>query len=325
MNNRPAIVVLTPLKNDAWILGRFLEVTSRFADHIIIADQGSTDGGLELCAQYQNVTVIDNSDSGYDEASRQQLLISTARKMVPMPRLLVALDADEILAADAMGSEGWQAMLAARPGTSIFFEKPNLYLSTAKAERRPLDFPGAFMDDGLTAHEPLRIHSPRLPAGSAALTVESVKFLHYALVRPEAQKAKMRMYAALENVMGTKSLYTRRRYYWSHKVLQALGPVEPSPVEWFEAWQASGIDMHTIDDAQPYWQDLAVLGLLREHGSHRFWLDDLWEIDWQALEPLITPPPRLLTTVVNAAQNLLERIAHRRQDFSTPGGASGPA
>lgn len=313
MRQLPAIVVLTPLKNDAWILGRFLEVTSLFADRIIIADQGSTDGGLELCARYENVTVIDNSDSDYDEASRQRLLIDAARKLVPMPRLLIALDADEILAADAMGSDGWQAMLSAPPGTSIFFEKPNLYLTAARAERRPRDFPGAFMDDDMTPHEPLRIHSPRLPSGTTSLAIGSVKFLHYALVRPEAQKAKMRMYAALENVMGTKSLYTRRRYYWSHKVLRAMGPIEPAPPAWFEGWERRGIDMHMIADAQPYWQDLAVLGLLRKHGSRRFWLDDLWEKDWRALDPRVNPPPRLLTAIINAGQNLFEWMAKRRQ------------
>lgn len=309
----PRIVVLTPLKNDAWILPLFLKVTSVFADRIIIADQGSTDGGPQLCERFPKVTVIDNSDSDYDEASRQRLLIAAARKMVPMPRLLVALDADEILAADAMGSSGWQKMLSAAPGTSIFFEKPNLYLSTAQAERRPLDFPGAFMDDDITPHKPRRIHSPRLPTGATSLVIASVKFLHYALVRPEAQKAKMRMYAALENVMGTKSIYTRRRYYWSHKVFQTIGPVEHSPAEWFHGWHQRGIDMHTIEDVQPYWQDMATLDLMRKHGCRRFWLDDVWEKDWRALDANLHPPPRLLTTIIGAAQTFMEWVAERRR------------
>jgi hypothetical protein len=304
------IVVLTPLKNDAWILRRFLEVTSIFADRIIIADQGSTDGSLAICAEFPKVTVIDNSVSEYDEASRQRLLIRAAREMVPMPRLMLALDCDEIAAADAMGTPGWQAMLSARPGTVLLFEKPNLYLTTANCERRPLDFPGGFVDDDLSPHRPQRIHSPRLPMpeNSPQLILGDVKFLHYALVRPEAQKAKMRMYAALENVMGTKSLYTRRRYYWSRKVLRAMGPVEPSPRAWFEGWERRGIDMTTIEDVQPYWQDLATLELLRAHGARRFWLDDIWEKDWRVLDPEITPPPRLLTWAVNNAQLVFERL-----------------
>ena len=40
--NRPTLVVLTPVRNEAWILRAFLEATSLWADHIIIADQMST-------------------------------------------------------------------------------------------------------------------------------------------------------------------------------------------------------------------------------------------------------------------------------------------
>ena len=186
-----AVVVLTPLKNDAWILRRFLEVASVFADRIIIADEGSTDGGREICAEFEKVTVIDNASSGYDEAARQQLLIRTARELVPMPRTLIALHADEILAANAMSTRGWQAMRDARPGTVLFFEKPNLYLSPFTCERRALDFPGGFVDDGVAEHQGPPVRSPRLPmpTGAPQLTLGDVKFLHYALVRPEAQKA----------------------------------------------------------------------------------------------------------------------------------------
>jgi hypothetical protein len=323
----PSIVVLTPLKNDAWILRRFLEVTSIFANRIIIADQGSNDGGLEICSEFENVTVIDNSAAQYDEAARQQLLIHTARQMVPLPRLLLALDADEILAADAMTTPGWQAMLEAKPGTVLLFEKPNLYLSPANCERRPLDFPGGFMDDGVTPHHPLRIHSPRLPMpqGAPQLTIGDVKFLHYALVRPEAQKAKMRMYAALENVMGTKSLYTRRRYYWSKRVLRAMGPIEPTPREWFAAWEQRGIDMTSIEDVQPYWQDIATLEMLLKYGSRRFWFDDIWEKDWNELivelgrSGRVEPPTRLLRGLTDLAQRVFEwaRESRTKQERSS--------
>jgi hypothetical protein len=321
MSERPAIVVLTPLKNDAWILRRFLEVTSVFADLIIVADQGSTDGGLEICREFEKVTVIDNSASDYDEASRQELLIATARQLVPLPRILMALDSDEVLTADSMGSSGWQRMLAAPPGTAIFFEKPNVYLSPALSERRPLDFLGAFIDDGTTKHQAKRVHSPRLPAppGCPTLVLQDVKFLHYALARPEAQKAKIRMYAVLENLMGTKSAYWRRRYYWSRRVLKPLGPVEPTPREWLEGWEGRGIDMTTIEDVQPYWQDLATLDLLLEHGSLRFWLDDIWQKDWKRLlaethrPGRLRPPPWLLRIAIDTAHRLLEMAASLRQ------------
>jgi hypothetical protein len=320
MSRRPAIVVLTPLKNDAWILRRFLEVTSEFADHILVADQGSTDGGLEICREFPKVTLLDNSASDYNEASRQQMLIGAARERVPLPRLLLALDSDEVLAADAMSSPDWQRMLSAEPRTTFFFEKPNLYLAPDRCERRPLDFPGAFMDDGITPHEARRVHSVRVPApeGGPQMTLAGVKILHYALVRPEAQKAKIRMYVAMENLMATKSLYTRRRYYWRKRVLRPLGPIESTPVEWFAEWERRGIDMTTIRDEPPYWQDLATLDLLLQHGSKRFWFDDLWDKDWNRLSadtgrPPVQPPPRILRWTLDAAQELLELAALTKQ------------
>ena len=99
---RPALVVLTPVRNEAWILERFLSVTSQFADLIVLADQGSTDNTTAIATRFPKVVVIPNEDPGFDEAHRQDLLLTAARERVPLPRILLALDADEILAADAM-------------------------------------------------------------------------------------------------------------------------------------------------------------------------------------------------------------------------------
>ena len=48
MSNRPLLVVLTPVRNEAWVLHAFLKATSLWADHIIIADQMSTDGSRDI-------------------------------------------------------------------------------------------------------------------------------------------------------------------------------------------------------------------------------------------------------------------------------------
>jgi len=45
------VVVVTPVRNEAWI-SSVLSVTSRFADHIIIADQRSTDDSRAICGRY---------------------------------------------------------------------------------------------------------------------------------------------------------------------------------------------------------------------------------------------------------------------------------
>ena len=309
---RPRVVVLAPLHNDAWILRRFLEVTSVFADRIVLANSGAAYGSLTICEEFEKVEVVDDPSEEYDEGARQELLIRTARELVPLPRILIALDTDEILAANAMATRGWQAMMGARPGTVLFFEKPELYISTASCARGVSNFAGGFVDDGVSELRPQRIHSPRLPLpdGAPHMTLGDIKFLHYALVRPEAQKAEARMYAALENVLGTKTLYQRRRAYWSRGVLRPPGPIEPSPREWFTAWESRGIDMTSIRDLQPYWQDVATLDLLLEYGPRRFWFDDLWEKDWNRFIiqlgriARVDPPPLALRLTLNTLQRI---------------------
>ena len=47
-------IVMTPTRNEAWVIRAFLECNGLWADYIIIADQMSTDGTREIIAEYQN-------------------------------------------------------------------------------------------------------------------------------------------------------------------------------------------------------------------------------------------------------------------------------
>ncbi|GAG56902.1 unnamed protein product, partial [marine sediment metagenome] len=49
---RPKIICLTPVKNEAWILDNFIKCASLWADHIIIADQDSTDDARKIAKKY---------------------------------------------------------------------------------------------------------------------------------------------------------------------------------------------------------------------------------------------------------------------------------
>jgi hypothetical protein len=281
---RPQIVVMTPVRNEAWILPRFLEVTARIADRIIILDQNSTDGSAELCRKHPKVVFLENPSSDYDEAGRQTILIEAARQAVPQPRLLLALDADEIISADAMESEDWQRALSAAPGTVLVIEKPTFYGSLDRVIRYPGGFPLGFVDDN-SPHTARFIHSVRvpMPPNAVELRLDGVKALHYALLRTSAQEAKARMYSALENVKGTRHLLARRQVYRAGRDYSVEGPMEPTPGRWIEGWEKLGIDMRSVPDDPPHWQDFEVLRLMAQHGSRRFWLDDIWTVNWEAM------------------------------------------
>jgi hypothetical protein len=85
-----------------------------------------------------------------------------------------------------------------------------------------------------------------------------------------------------ENLLGTSPLYSRRALYSQKRDWRAYGSLEPTPWAWFAGWEASGIDLHTIEREEFYWQDFEVLRLFVRHGVRRFWLDDIWYFDWEA-------------------------------------------
>ena len=283
---KPKIIVITPVKNEEAILHRFLSVTSQFADEILVADQLSTDSSREICSKYKKVTLIQNSGEYYCEAERQQLLISTARKLWPEPKILLGLDADEVLAADAMQSIDWRTMLAAAPGTILLFEKPDLLPGLDKCLRYPSNpVPLGFVDDGFTTHNPREIHSPRVPqpANAVRLLLPNIKILHYALVRIQTQLAKVRFYAVQENLKQSSPLRHRRAWYGNFYHKQYVAPAasaQSTPPEWFVGWETMGIDMRKLHENALTWHEIEVLRAFARFGERRFWLDPIWDIDW---------------------------------------------
>jgi len=307
----PSIVVLTPVKNEAWILDRFLAVCSQFADRILLADQQSTDGSREIAARWPKAEVIENPSSAFNEAERQKLLIQAARDRVPGPRILLALDADEIPTADSITGPDWQAFLQAAPGTVLMLEKIDLLPAAGECLRYDEPFPYGYVDDG-AAHQPRWIHSYRVPVRpeSPRLKPSGIKLLHYAYVRPRAQRLKMCMYATIENRRGPlrlKSILSRRLNYGRKKDWLALGRPEKSDPAWFHGWEERGIALGPLPDGDEVWQAWASLQAMAEAGERRFWCEDIWDIDWERLrrrgtalgvpglpDHSIRRPPRLL-------------------------------
>lgn len=283
VESRPTIVVLTPVRNEAWILPRFLATTSQWADLIVVLDQNSTDGSREICQQFEKVVLLDNRDEKYDEAWRQRVLIEKARELVPGPRLLFAFDADEILAADAPCTRDWATMLSAAPGTLFRFEKPDLYPAPSGCVRWPDIRPAlAYMDDN-REHTGRVIHSKRLPVPPEEnqIVLDGIRVLHYAFTRPRASRAKWRLYSVIENISGNSPVHRRLCFYAKGQEKLDDQRVEKTPPEWFEGWEELGIDMRTIDEPEFPWQDFEVLTQFAKHGVRRFWIEDIWDQDWE--------------------------------------------
>lgn len=281
---KPQIIVLTPIKNESWILPLFLETVSTIADHIIIADQGSTDGSREYYKNYSKVIVIENRNPNYDEATRQNLLIQEARNRFGLGNILLCLDADEIPAANITQTLGWKQMMDSKLGTVFFIEKPNLYLSPYMTFRDFVPFAIGFKDDG-ALHTPKQVHSTRVPIPDYAikLFLYDVFILHFALVQLDRQEAKMRFYSVKENILKTNPFWIRRRVYPPKMDWKSGKNLYPCPVEWYLGWEKMGIPINSISSTGRFWHLEEIILNFKEFGYKRFWFDNIWDKNWESI------------------------------------------
>lgn len=275
------VICLTPVRNEAWILERFLAAASCWADHIVIADQGSVDGSRAIAEAHPKAIVVDNPSPAYDERARQELLLRTARDVTDGRRLLIALDADEALSATAFEGLEWKAALAAAPGTVMRWRWANVMPGGREVwiPDAPLIF--GLLDDG-RAHGGDRIHNVRLPLPPDAPIIdfdESV-VLHLQYVDWTRMKSKQTWYQCWETLQDPHkrpaALY--RQYHHMDSIPpEDLRPFDP---RWTAEYEAAGIDLLQLAETGATWWDAEILDWLQEHGPERFAKVDVWGLDW---------------------------------------------
>lgn len=284
---KPIVICLTPVKNEAWILERFLKCASVWADHIIIADQGSDDGSREIARKFSKVLLIENEAKEYNELERQKLLLDAARA-IPGDKLLIALDADEFLTANFQNSREWEMVLRAVPGTVIIFRWACVLPDRKSYFVFPADFPLGFMDDGAN-HVGKLIHSPRLPVpdNAARIHMSGIMVLHLSTIDWGRYTSKIRWYQAWELLQGKwdKKLFGLYRFYHTCFHIQK-DRIAELPPEWTEGY-GPGISILDVPTESFYRWDREMLDFFREHGAWRFRRLNLWNVDWIAMHRLI--------------------------------------
>lgn len=286
---KPTIICLTPVKNEAWILDRFLQCASVWADYIIIADQCSDDGSREIALNYSKVILLNNQTEGFNEHVRQALLLKAARELAG-PRLLVTLDADEILSASWMSSVEWQEMLEAPAGTVGTLRLANIHPDFRSYWEPRHDFPRIFMDDG-TSYQGTDMHGVRLPRPPNAPTIhlKDIKMLHYQYASWKRMESKHRWYQCWErlNHPERRPIDIYRQYHHMYAIPE--DKFKPLPHEWFVGYEEQGIDMTSVKEQPVYWWDHEVLGWYEKHGAAHFRREAVWDIDWTEIARITNP------------------------------------
>lgn len=288
--SRPTFICLTPVKNEAWILERFLACASTWADHIVVADQASDDATRSIAARFPKAVVIDNSSPRYDEAARQRLLLDAARRIPAERRVLIALDADEMLTANGSASPEWARVADAAPGTVLKFDWVNVAPGVERGWTEA-SVPFGFVDDG-SPHEGRVIHSTRLPTpdGAPVLALAEVKVLHYQYTNWARMQSKQRWYQCWERLEhpAKRAVTIFRQYNFMEAAFARAAPLNP---EWTAGYERQGIDMRTVADEPHYRWDRDVLAFLTAHGPERFRRLPVWDVDWTALNDALGVAP----------------------------------
>lgn len=279
------IIVLTPIKNEEWILDTFIKSCLFFADHILIADQNSTDKSVEIASKYDKVIVIKNESEDFNEDGRQKLLINKARELFGLHNFLLALDADEVITSNSLYSSDWDKIKKAALGTVFLFDKPTPLFNLDLALRYCEGFPLGFVDDG-SEHSPTQIHSTRIPtpANGSKIFIESISFLHLCFVRENIQFSKNRYYCALEKIKKQRNLRVRRlmyNFFTPNDYIQtgATGVLDNN---WYKLYDDKGINLREFKDDDYYYMDFEVLKMFNKYGTKIFFNEPIWHFDWES-------------------------------------------
>ncbi|MBL9188080.1 MAG: glycosyltransferase family 2 protein [Opitutaceae bacterium] len=317
---KPVWICVSPTKNESWVIDRFLGAAGTWADHIFVADQGSTDGTREAITRAPKSNLLSNESQGFYEHHRQTLLLSAARK-IPGKRIIVSLDADETLSAHCRTSPEWAKIEAAAPGTILRFRWVNILPGFERAWVCPGHVPLGYVDDGVD-YVGGTIHGPRLPQPKDApvLDLNDIVVLHFQYILWDRMASKQRWYQAWEFTRGKAGpLDIFRQYNHMHGGWEErdLCPVRP---EWLESFDRAGIDYRSLKCEPVTWWDREVAGMLKERGPEYFRRIAIWDYDWNAFARKIGmtgvdfSDPR--SKFERVAHSWLKRTQKRRGDLS---------
>jgi glycosyltransferase involved in cell wall biosynthesis len=316
---KPTIICLTPVRNEAWILDRFLQCASLWADHIIIADQ-STDNSAEIARRYPKVKVVHNPSTEHNDAERQKLTLAAARQ-IPGPRLLITLDADEAFTANFMTSPEWQTLLNIPVGTAVRFKWVNLMDDLEHYWTAPWDYAWGFMDDGSDPDWGV-LHTTRIPAPLNApdILMRDIKVMHYAFTDTARRESKWRWYQCFERILNPhrSAIELYRQYHEADSL--SLDQIRPIPSHWLQGYMDQGIDMTSVNRPnRPRW-DKELVDMLDKYGSEHFRRQNIWSVDWAAVHQEIygQEPSRSLSDPRNKIDKWVHRWLQSSQAYYQP-------
>ena len=280
-DKKPVIVCITPVKNEAHNLRRFLACASLWADYIIVADQYSDDDSAAIIQACPKAQLIRNESKVYNEEQRQILLLNAARQ-IPGPRVIFALDADEVLPSQLFQTSAWDKIIFAPPGTVGQLQFINLFPDMKRAVKSHWQN-RVYVDDD-HPHTGHHIHSSPVPIreNSPTIRLPESMLLHYAMVDSNRFDRRQIWYQCFET-LNTSNL-TPIQIYRRYHELDVHPPeltIDIDPA-WFGAYNRAGIKVWEIEPGPTRQWDRDIFQWMLDPniGPRRFSKIPIWNLNW---------------------------------------------
>lgn len=302
---RPLLVIVSIVRNEAWVLDAFLSAASLWADMIVIADQMSTDGSREIYKRYPKVHVIDNDRPNMHQAASRRLVLDEARRLLNgnTNAVLFALDADEVLEGDFMHSEAWKKIVNSKPNDCFEWSWMNLKTGDSTQYSVPQPFywgvhtsehvwDGFFPDNN--------VHEWRLPFPSPydnEIVLKDFYSLHFARLNVKRQKNKERFYQV--NSMEDRTRYNVINIYRQYHVnkVEAYYKV---PDDAYSYYLQNGVNLLSLlnlnDDGMHYTDE--IKNYFAKNGLDKYAMLDIWDNEWCKRNGIVAPKRSYLQKVV---------------------------
>ena len=281
-SDRPLLIVVTPVRNEAWVLDAFLTCASSWADRIIVADQHSTDGSREIASRYEKVILVDNDSPEMDQAYARWLLFQEVDK-IEGDKIVFALDADEFLSEGFENTAGWQRILESSPNEIFSFNWLNLYGDYGHyiPDHTFMEWAVHFDSTIPIAQEyhqceQRSVHEMRVPClpteRARYVKIDDFKFVHLARLSLTRQNNKSAFYQVhtIANLSSRKNAVSLFRTYY---------PPRPKTVALQQEVFLKSPEIRDLvktDDYGQYYID-EMLSIFEREGMGKFLKLDIWE------------------------------------------------
>lgn len=265
-----------------------------WADHVIVADQSSTDGSVDvyrkLEKQYSNLEIIyDRPKMDWTTPDIRNYMLKQVRR-IEGNNIVFELHADEIVSAKILQNDIKKELLQ-KMSIGTCLELPWLTLW-----KHPLQYRSdnsiwsnntcvfAFRDDRTSDYQSAVFHGYRVPENyiENKIKLNHVPVLHYQFVNIGADMSKQALYQIFErnhypaeNIFKIYELYSN---YFDERNMKC----EELKEEDYAPWVRMGLNIHELRDDEDFcWRDVEVLKNFNIYGLDRYAKVLIWHINWE--------------------------------------------